>query len=298
MTSNIVRYSPSFIKELSESITSILDVDIINNLLEIKNNNKFIRRKSPIKLRYVIDKSVSNKWRKEKLENDDREDMDIYLENLNKNLNKMTESNFNNVKDNVLELINSSEHKDTYMEVTLNTIFNKCLLEYLYANLYANLLKILVDIYDDNVFIELILKKTNSFYNDNICKTFNVENNLNYDELCTLNKEKSKLLGSFILIGCLYKNDIIDYDLVMKYCNLLFENSLYSDDKPETLEKYVECLCTLMENIQTKLKNKLGDIFQKEIIGKLEMIQKDKSRFKSRIRFKVMDLIELCKKNI
>ena len=163
MTSNIVRYSPSFIKELSESITSILDVDIINNLLEIKNNNKFIRRKSPIKLRYVIDKSVSNKWRKEKLENDDREDMDIYLENLNKNLNKMTESNFNNVKDNVLELINSSEHKDTYMEVTLNTIFNKCLLEYLYANLYANLLKILVDIYDDNVFIELILKKTNSF---------------------------------------------------------------------------------------------------------------------------------------
>ena len=293
--SNIIRYKPSFINELNASITSILDNDIINDLLEIKNNNKFIKRKSPIKLRYEIKDSVANKWRQSKIENENIINSEIFLETINSNLNKLSDLNFPNISANIIKYINENIN-DEFMNITLNAIFNKCLLEHLYSHLYGKLLKMLIESYGEK-FRDLIIEKTEIFYNENISKVFNI-NNVNYDDFCTLNKEKSKLLGSFILIGCLYKNDIIKYEIVIKYCNILFNNSLYGEESKEYLEKYVECLLRLIENVGLKIQKNHPDIFENNIIKNLNLIKTNKLRFKPRIRFLVMDLLDLINKKI
>ena len=61
----ILTYSSETIRAIGENITAILDPEIITNLLEIKINNRFIRKRSPIKLRYSMGKSAADTWRKE-----------------------------------------------------------------------------------------------------------------------------------------------------------------------------------------------------------------------------------------
>ena len=65
MTS-IITYSPETIRSIGESISAVLEPDIIKSLMEIKLNNKFIRRRSPIKLKYTMNKSTVETWRNEK----------------------------------------------------------------------------------------------------------------------------------------------------------------------------------------------------------------------------------------
>ena len=88
---NIVVYDIDFINKLSSTFNAILDIDIQNNLLEIKKNNKFIRRRSPIRLKYQI--SVADKWRDSRLNNNIEKD-DKYKNSLISNLNKISNVNY------------------------------------------------------------------------------------------------------------------------------------------------------------------------------------------------------------
>ena len=290
--SNIIHYTPVFIQELSESITTLLDEDIINNLLEIKNNNKFIRRKSPIKLRYVMENSLANVWRNQKEKEGEQISMETYIEKLNSYLNKVSDRNFDAILTDIIDYVKLNIERD-WMKTTLYTIFNKCILESLYSSLYAKLLKRLMDIYGEE-FKELILEKTEDFYENNITKVFYIENNvdISYSDLCDRNKEKSKLLGSFSLIGGLYEQDIIHYDIVLKYFNVLLDSSLENGGDSTSVEKYIECLLALVEKVGLILEKELKGDFDTLVIDKLSQITKNKS-FKPRVRFLVMDLFDL-----
>ena len=88
---DIIVYDIEFIKKLSSDFNAILDKDIQNNLLEIKKNNKFIRRRSPIRLKYKI--SVADRWRDQRLNNDES-DSDKHRNLLISNLNKLSNVNY------------------------------------------------------------------------------------------------------------------------------------------------------------------------------------------------------------
>ena len=47
----VIIYNYKTIENISSTFNAVLDEDIINNLLEIKKNNKFIRRRSPTRLK-------------------------------------------------------------------------------------------------------------------------------------------------------------------------------------------------------------------------------------------------------
>lgn len=290
--SNIVQYTPLFILDLSESITTLLDDDIIKNLLEIKNNNKFIRRKSPIKLRYVMENSLANVWRAQKEQGEMGINVETYTEKINSLLNKVSERNFNTISVEIVEFVKLNIERD-WMKITLYTIFDKCILESLYSSLYAKLLKMLIEVYGDE-FRKIILEKTEDFYENNITKVFYIENNvdISYSDLCDRNKEKSKLLGSFSLIGGLYEQDILHHNIVLKYFNVLLDSSLENGGDSNSVEKYIECLLALVEKVGYKLEMELKDTFNSLIIDKLKQITKNKS-FKPRVRFLVMDLFDL-----
>ena len=50
----VIVYEYDFIENLSNTFSAELDEDILANLLEIKKTNKFIRRKSPLRLSYKM----------------------------------------------------------------------------------------------------------------------------------------------------------------------------------------------------------------------------------------------------
>lgn len=291
MTS-IITYSPETIRSIGENISAVLEPDIIKSLMEIKLNNKFIRRRSPIKLKYTMNKSTVETWRNEKSGVSSTKSVeDKFIEQLNSELNKLSESNFdiiNNKIKNILEL--NTDPK--YMKISLTTLFNKSINEAGFSHLYARLVVIFVAIYGKN-FENQLIEMVNIFYDNNIKKQFNIcQEDINYDELCNRNKEKQKLLGTFTFMGGLYINNYISENVILKYFNILI-NSIIENKSQENIDKYIECICTLIRTIGLKLETRLNTKFDELIISKLEIITNDKKKFKPRIRFMIFDLLDL-----
>ncbi len=127
---------------------------------------------------------------------------------------------------------------------------------------------------------------------------FSLENSadINYDYLCQLNKDKSNLLGIFTFIGSLYQEDIVNSPIIIKYIDVLFNATTHITEVGDDIEKYIECLVTLITIIGCKLENELTDKYDELITQRLEIIKNDKKKYKARIRFLVMDLFDLRKK--
>ena len=291
----IITYSSETIRAIGENITATLDPEIIKNLLEIKINNRFIRKRSPIKLRYSMGKSAADTWRKEKEEEDISKE-DQFQEALNSNLNKLSEGNYALISEKILEVIKNNLDDDKYKTMVLEIILNKSISEQSFSTLYAKLIKDIIEIYGEE-FQKSILKKTEDFYENNIIKTFTYDqSNISYDEMCKINKQKKHLIGSFTFIGCLYKHEIVGSDLVLKYFNTLQESTI-TNSSSNDIEKYIECLTTLVSTIGGKMEEEEPEEFNEKIINPLEQISKDKTKFKPRSRFMVLDLFDLRKRN-
>uniref|UniRef100_A0A6C0IXK5 MIF4G domain-containing protein n=1 Tax=viral metagenome TaxID=1070528 RepID=A0A6C0IXK5_9ZZZZ len=287
MTS-IITYNIDFIENLSKNIDTILDEKTINCLLEIKKNNKFITQTNPLILGYNMNKETANNWRDEK-ENNSKNSLDKFKDEINSALNKLTNANIKKIEDiitnSIVSIINNID-KDIFRKEALEIIFNKSIEQHNYSKLYVSIISLLINKFG-NVFSEELIVKIDNFYQENIIKNF--KNSANYEEMCKNNKEKHNLLGTFIFIGELYKKNIIDKLLVIKYLDILSDYILNSKDE---LDKYVECYVNLIEIIGKKLESEDNEKFS-NIILILNNINNDKQRFKSRLRFLVLDLIEL-----
>ena len=291
-TMKIVRYDISLIETLLTNIITKLDTETIKKLTEIKVNNKFITQSNPVVLKYLMEGDTANVWRNEKL-NKTQDDLTLFNETLNSNLNKLTNLNFDDIQKKIVELINKLDTIDnTYRSSILDIIFNKSITQHTYACLYSKLLITLIQLLGEN-FKNDLLDKIRVFYKNNIEKEFN---ETSYDDICSSNKNKYNLLGNFIFVGELYVNNIIDKSVVQQYLEILFNCSLNSKDI-DNLDRYIECLINLITTIGGKLEKELGDEFNSFIIDRLNVIIGNKARFKSRLRFLILDVIDLHKSN-
>ena len=138
MASSIRRYTPEFITQLSNSITSELSPEIVQNLLEIKLNNKFIRRRTPIKLEYQLNThlgpgaalknarnaSNSSTWRNDTVEEEGSSVVAEvkFTDKINGELNKLSESNFSTIESGLHDYIQST---DQYIDIVIEVLFEK-----------------------------------------------------------------------------------------------------------------------------------------------------------------------------
>lgn len=289
----VKRYTPDFISGLCDSIKSELSPEIIQNLLEIKENNRFIRRNTPIKLEYTLDKTLANTWRNEKKNDSEVPDSIKFSEKINSELNKISESNYNKILKSIEKIIILEENKD-YENIIIDTVFNKSINQHMFSHLYAKMTNLFEKVYGES-FKHKLIERVHEFYDKNISETFT--NSTNYEELCNLNEKKQKLLGIFIFIGGLYINSIIDKSVVLKYYSILI-NFINQDDTSDNLEKYIDCVCTLTSNIGIKLEKELDEDTFKEIFTlQMENIKNNTKKFSFKSRFKIMDLIDLKTNN-
>jgi hypothetical protein len=294
ISESFISYSPEKIRLIGETIIEILDEDILNVLREIKKNNRFIRRRSPVKLKYTLPESVATTWRKEKEEGAKLNDFDLFQEKLNSNLNKISNSNFKIIEETIKEILLQNQ-EEKYKQKCLEILFQKSINESYFGILYSRLCNSIIKIYGED-FRKNIKNKCDIFYNENIVKIFKRKTNISYDELCKINKEKSKLIGSFIFMSGLYINSIIDYDFIIKYFNILID-AINDDSNSDNYEKYIECLVNFVTNIGKKMEKESGDSFKEIVIEQLLEIKNDRRKFKPRSRFLVMDLLDLHSKN-
>ena len=122
-SNSFISYSSEEIRLIGKNIVEILNDDILKVLSEIKENNLFIRRKSPVKLKYSLPKSVASTWRKEKEIGNQLVGIDLFNEKLNSNLNKISNSNYAVIQNNILELL--KEYNDqSYQDSCLSILFS------------------------------------------------------------------------------------------------------------------------------------------------------------------------------
>ena len=220
MTSSIRRYTPDFITQLCNSITSELSPEIVQNLLEIKLNNKFIRRRTPIKLEYCLNThigpgaarahkargsaSTSTTWRNDKEDSEEQRAISAeakFTDKVNGELNKLSESNFSTIEAVLSDYIQST---DQYIDIVIDVLFQKSISQHIYSHLYAKMTRMFLAVYGD-IFKTKLITKVDTFYEDNISTIFSEP--ANYDELCAMNLKKNKNCSEFLSL-------LVDYTTV------------------------------------------------------------------------------------
>lgn len=293
---NVQRYTLQFIQELSRQITSVLSPEVMTHLQEIKQNNRFIRRTTaPIKLQYQLKRGMSSEsWRNE----DETSEIvraspeEDFTDKLNGQLNKLSDSNFKKITQKIFTLISNKDNLG-FCDCAIDLIFQKSITQHLFCHLYAKLTSMMESVYGEG-FKEQLMQRIDHFYESNISTTFNTASST-YDEMCDLNAKKEQLLGIFIYIGCLFNCNAVTKDLTLKYYHILNE-LIQNEESKESLEKYVDCVCTLVKQIGKKLESAMtADEFRTLCIEPMETIRTNTKKFSFKARFKVMDLLDLHK---
>ena len=203
MTSVLV-YTRDFIIEKRQTYDKCpLTDDIIKILEDIENEANIYKSQKNKKLN-------DPNWRKKKpkiqaLEYKD--DLDKLTKKININLNKLSETNFQKIKENIFELIGNEQH---LFDIFINSLFNKSIAQHSFCKIYVRFYKIICD---SELNIDNYLQ---NFFNnkyDELHETFNCDTEIadvkNYSDFCDDTKKKSLKIGSMGFFAELYNINLI-----------------------------------------------------------------------------------------
>lgn len=292
---NITRYPYELITRLSEDFDAVLDEETINILLQIKRDNKFIKRNNPLRLKYKL----GDGWRgSNKFDNSELSNEEKYNSLLVSNLNKLTSENY----DNILKEIEETLDLYNIIEKTIfiDLIFEKSIDEQIYSNVYAKLLADVLATYDDIKYRDYLTAKCDKFYTDNInnetdIKEIKIDSTLDYNDLCKKFREKANLLGGFILISNLFNYKLVSYELVLSYYNGLKHYALNSPT--DTIGIYIDTIVSIITSCGKALSVHDKANFNSNFLDIAVELSKNTEKVIPKYRFKLFDLIDLVGNN-
>lgn len=287
-TTEVIVYNFEMITNLAKTFNAELDEEIINNLLEIKKNNKFIRRKSPLRLKYKI--STANAWRNER-EGQNLSENDKLVNLLISNLNKISDQNYIVILSDIKEVYKSNIDNDDVIKMITETICEKAMTEKIYSNLYAKLISDLYKSHNSDI-VNYTQDICNKFFEDKIETSLNeLKDDIeDYENICKILKNKMEFTGGFIFIANLFKYKIIDYDLVKQYYDSLIQ---YTNISPkEQIGKYIDAIISIIDNCGEYLENFDNDVFKTNFMEIVYQLISNKKKVVPKYRFKLMDIIE------
>lgn len=287
----IQQYSFDEIQNIASTFTATLDDDVIELLLEIKKNNRFIKRKSPVRMKYVI----ADSWRVSGKDSTELTDDVKFQNTITSNLNKLSSKNLDTIHDEIMKLFESIPGEDKNKFIDL--VFEKAMEEKFYSDVYAQLVgKVFQSC--DTLDKGYLLTRCSSFYNEKI--STNVEQlkqnkDGDYDKLCEVFAKKAEFIGGFVFISNLFNYDIVDYELVQKYFDGLKEYALSVPKDDAGI--YVDCIVSILKNCGKKLEEFNKEEFNNNFMDICKTLISDKSRIPAKYRFKLVDVQELKANN-
>lgn len=225
--------------------------------------------------------------------------IDIQIDTIRGFLNKMTDKNYIDNKNKIIDVINNLVSENVSNEDIIKvstTIFDIASTNRYYSKIYADLYSELINHYDMmRIVFEESLNKFISLF-DNIEY---VDSVVDYDKFCKINKdnEKRRALSSFFIN--LMTNKIISKEIIISITrNLLFQ--IYTFISEENKKNEVD---ELTENISILYKKNMYDSIQYELIDNMTIQQvieklahsksKDYKSFTNKSIFKFMDMIDM-----
>tara|TARA_Y100001970_G_C14250201_1_gene871276 strand:+ start:2549 stop:3397 length:849 start_codon:yes stop_codon:yes gene_type:complete len=214
--------------------------------------------------------------------------LDKVIGDIKINLNKLTDKNYEKIKEIIISIINNYDSSDFFKDVSF-IIFNIITKNKLNSKPFSKLYKDLCDVND--IFLNLLHKNLNEY-----CDSFEsieyVSPNDNYSKFCEYIKQnENKVSLSSFFLEC-YKLDIIELNLLLKIINncinLLKKNIIYESNN-SICEEIIENIYVLLSGLELKNKSEL-----KNIVYNLdkEYLKTTKS-YNNKIRFKIMDIEDL-----
>ena len=292
-SSGIIVYEYEFIENLANSFSAELDEETLENLLEIKRTNKFIRRRSPLRLSYKV--TAADTWRKAREEVGNQSENNIKL--LITNLNKLSEINYPQIATKVVDIYSSLDDPEE-ISLFIKSLCGKASTENIYCGLYAKLIN---DVSNSNPetsdkTINVVLEFCNNFFDKfNETVVEELQNVTDYEKLCDIMKAKSMLIGGYIFIANLYKYKIVSYNTVNKNYQSLI--NLTNKAPKDLVGKYIDAIISILTNCGSSLEHDYPDVFKSNFMDICYELSKKESNLLPKYKFKIMDICDKYENN-
>jgi len=271
----------------------------------------------------VTRKKSSNAWlskREDGTKKDPKKvpDLKVLRGNIVAILNKITPQNFKDLSVQILQLQIDNKEK---LEIAVEIIFEKAVLEPAFSQTYANLCKIMGSIKfpeEQNAKVSpfrktLLNRCQKEFFReksdeDKLTKQMEElqartdisdnEKTIEVEELMyQRSKLKKKMLGNINFIGELFNLGMLSSKIIISQC---IGNLLAKRDEGKLDDEVIECLAKLFSTVGLKLENECDDEMKKRAFEKSFSDFKDlgqNSNYAYRIRFMIQDVVELRENN-
>jgi hypothetical protein len=281
----------------------------------------FKKRENPMKVESI--KEINNTFKKNKrnkameiISNEDWESLrnfqttkieekvgiDAQIDLIRSLLNKMTDKNYNDIRNKIIDLIDKLVEENIHSEDMMrlsSTIFEIASNNRFYSKIYADLYSELLTKYD---MMKSIFENNLNVFTTLFDKIEYVDPKVNYDKFCEINKinEKRKSLAAFYL-NLMY-NNIISKITIMKITRNLLQQMymfIFEQDKKNEVDELTETIAILYkkelyENYQENDYELIEELTISELIGKIANSKvKDYKSLSNKSLFKLMDLIDM-----
>lgn len=224
-------------------------------------------------------------------------------------LNKLTPQNIQKLTGNLINLAINTEDR---LKGAIDIIFEKSIDEQVFSQTYAQLCKVLSQIkVPSNTepnksvnFRTMLLTRCQKEFDTDYYTEINYDKLLQEVEQCTdetkkrelkelaeekLAKAKRRSLGNIRFIGELFKLGMLTEGIMNDCIDRLL--------KQESDEENIECLCRLLTTIGKEVDKPNNATKMKNYFERLERITKRKDSVTARIRFMILDVLDLRKSN-
>jgi len=315
MISVPIQYSREFINEIKEGKKSNItqSTSLINSLItkEFLENLKLIEKFAidniPTQNNYNKSKG-GNYNKKKKFFNKDKirppesrpvtflnkvgEKSDEIKKNVNGNLNKLSNQNYDKIWENIKKIY--LENKDEFDFISyVESIFDKATMQPTYCPLYVKLCNDMIselkDLELDEEFTKLITDKCHGF--KNMIQEINeskddILNVSDYEDFCAKNKQKIYKKGFSQFMGELYKSEFLDGAFLEDYVKALVDNTLITLNNDDTnVENNIICLQQLIDTCFN-----YRELQGKSFFENIKLI-KDHPQLLKKHKFKIMDIL-------
>lgn len=260
---NITIYNESYFSSIQKKIKfSMIDENLIKKIKNLTTNYSCFKH-TPKKNNNYHKRRYYNNTQRYVKKTDDK----IILSQLN----KISNDNYNLLKNKIINNINSDNYKliiDKLIEISIK--------QSNYIDIYLNLYKELISNTERREYItEKIINIFDNYDFDLLLNNQDISK-LDYDNFCDNNKKKKRVKGLILLVLNLIKNNLTDIT-IEKFNTIIMKYKDYSNDTFLDILQIINYVNFLEDNIKDELNNYINN-----------------TNFKNnmKLKFKIKDIIE------
>ena len=206
-------------------------------------------------------------------------------------LNKITDKNYDKLRDSICVLVKSIEQVEDLNKITL-MIFTIASSNLFYSKLFSKLYKELIDM--NRAFYDIFQIHYHKYFTE--IQSFDFTQTTDYDQFCEYTKKINQMDSTLTFFINLMKTNNCDIENITGLC-LLLEDKLIEDQDYEKIEQNEQMLHCVYIIIKECIDYLLFNENLEKIVYKVKEI-KQHPKLSSKMKFKCMDLDDIIKSHI